>query len=135
MRSKRTLRLQGPPGFSLVELLIVIAILSIITAIAIPMFAKYKLRGYKAALDYDAKSVYVSAQAYLTDNMGATVDTLSELKTGGYLASSNIIFVNGSMSTSSGNIEIFSNTLKSQNMDNNSVIFGNGRIEFVNNPS
>ena len=134
-RGKRTGSLQGPCGFTLVELLIVVAVLAIITAIAIPTFTKYKLRGYKAALDYDAKSVYTAAQAYLTDNMGATVDTISELNTGGYLASPYIMFVNGSLSTSAGNIEIFSNILNVQGLDNNSIIFHNGRIAFVNTPS
>jgi len=122
-------------GFTLVELLIVMAILGIITAIAIPTFTKYKLRGYKATLDYDAKSVYTSAQAYLTDNLGATVDSVSKLRSGGYNASNDIIFVNGSITTSSGNVEIYSNVLKAQNLDNNSVIFGNGRIELANMPN
>ncbi|MFQ5428084.1 MAG: prepilin-type N-terminal cleavage/methylation domain-containing protein [Thermodesulfobacteriota bacterium] len=122
-------------GFTLVELLVVVAVLAVIVAIAIPMFAKYKLRGYKAALDYDAKSVYTSAQAYLTDNMGATVDTVGELQTGGYNASPYILFVNGSLMANSGNIELISNVLKTHGKDNNSVIFYNGRIAFVNSPN
>ncbi|MFQ5353340.1 MAG: type IV pilin protein [Thermodesulfobacteriota bacterium] len=133
-RRQGAVSLRGHGGFTLVELLIVIAILAVITAIAIPSFTKYKLRGYKAALDYDSKSVYTSAQAYLTDNMGATVDTVGELITGGYNASPNIIFVNGSITTSAGNIELYSNILKAQNKDNNSVIFANGRIAFSNAP-
>ncbi len=134
MRLKRRFRLSGSCAFTLVELLIVIAILAVLTAISIPMFYKYKLSGYKVTLDSDARNVYVAAQAYLNDNTGATVDTLPELMTGGYLASPDVIFVNGSITGTSGNIEIYSSVLKAQSMDNNSVIFFNGKIEFVNAP-
>ena len=134
MRPKRTFRLQGSRGFTLVELLIVIAIIAVIAAIAVSMFTKYKLRAYKAALDYDSKNAYLSAQGYLTDNMGATIDTISKLNTGGYLPSPNIYFVNGNITSVSGKVEIYSQPLNSQSMDNNSVIFANGRISFSNAP-
>ncbi len=127
-------RLRGPAGFSLVELLVVVAIMGLIVAIAIPAFSRYKMRGYKATLDYDTKSVYLAAQSYLVDHNGATVDSISKLRAGGYNASENIILVNGSIAFNSGNIEIYSEVLKSQNLDNNSVIFGNGRIERANDP-
>jgi len=119
-------------GFTLVELLVVIAIVSIISAIALPIFSKYRLRGYKTALDSDGRNAYIAAQAYLTDNIGATIDTISKLNSGGYTASTNINFVNGSLSATSGNIELYSQSLNAQNLDNNSVIFYNGRIDPVN---
>jgi prepilin-type N-terminal cleavage/methylation domain-containing protein len=134
MRLTKRLCFGGAQAFTLVELLMVIAILGIITVIAIPTFTKYKLRGYKSTLDYDAKSVYISAQAYLTDHVGSTVDTLSKLQSGGYNASQNILLINGAISTSSGNIEIMSNVLKTHGLDNNSVIFSNGRIDLANTP-
>jgi len=134
MGLKRIYWPRGQRGFTLVELLIVVAIIGIISAIAVSMFTKYKVRSYKTVLDYDAKNVYLSAQAYLTDNMGATVDTISELNSGGYFASPNINFVNGNISSLSGNIEIYSDVLNAQSKDNNSVIFANGRIVFANTP-
>jgi len=134
MSLKSRFWLSGAQAFTLVELLIVVAILAIITAIAIPTYTRYKLRTYKTTLDYDSKNVYISAQAYLTDHMEATVDTLAELQSGGYNASQNILLINGGISFTSGNIELVSTLLKSQGMDNNSVIFANGRINLANTP-
>jgi len=134
MGEKQPSRSSDLKGFTLVELIVIVAIVAILTVIAIPQFTKYKLRSYKAELDYDAKSVYIAAQTYLTDNMGATVDTLAELYDGGYNPSPNVVFAGGSISLTAGSISLFSNALKTQQMDNNSVIFANGRMEFVNSP-
>ncbi len=135
MSGKRVIRVwRGNRGFTLVEILIVVAMMAILASIAITNFSKYKLRGYKAELDYDAKSVYMAAQTYLTDHMEATVDTLAELYSGGYRQSSHVVFDGGSISLTSGSISLYSSALNTQQMDNNSVIYANGRMEFVNAP-
>ncbi|MFQ5442664.1 MAG: prepilin-type N-terminal cleavage/methylation domain-containing protein [Thermodesulfobacteriota bacterium] len=126
--------MQEPFGFTLVELLMVVAIIAVLAAIAIPAFTKHKMRAYKAALDADAKNVYTAAQAYLSDYTQETMDSLAKLNAGGFQKTFDVVFVDGSLSLTGGNIELYSNILNAQGKDNNSVIFYDAVIEFVNAP-
>ena len=64
-------------GFTLIELMIVIAIIGILAAIAIPQFAAYRSRAYKSALVSDAHTLANAQEAYFADN-----DTYSSTSAG-----------------------------------------------------
>lgn len=81
-------RIKREEGFTLVELLIVVAIIAILAAIAIPQFSMYRKRGYVAQLNSDVKNAYTAAQAYLVDNPNGTV-TCDLLATAGFVPSTN----------------------------------------------
>jgi len=55
-------------GFTLIELMIVIAIIGILAAIAIPQFSAYRTRSYNAAAEADLRNAATAQEAYYVDN-------------------------------------------------------------------
>ena len=76
-------QLDEDKGFTLIELMIVIAIIGVLAAIAIPQFSSYRTRSFNSAAQADLRNVATAQVAYYTDKQ-TYASHISQLTGGHY---------------------------------------------------
>lgn len=71
----KAFRKKGQKGFTLIELMIVIAIIGILAAIAIPQFVTYRQKGYNTQAKAELKSFYTACQGYFANTVQSDCTT------------------------------------------------------------
>jgi type IV pilus assembly protein PilA len=83
LRLSRRKSLSNAKGFSLIELLVVVAIIGLIAAVAIPQFLSYRARAIDSQMKGDLKNAAIAMESYFAKNR-AYPTSLAAIINGGF---------------------------------------------------
>ncbi len=94
-------KIRSHKGFTLIELMIVIAIIGILAAIAIPNFIAYRDKAYCSYAETDAQNILAALASYFSEPEHTQTPTVAELETTESLSLNNSIAGNALVTGSS----------------------------------
>ena len=90
-----------PKGFTLIELMIVLAIIGILAAIAIPQFNAYRIRSFNSNAQSDLRNLAIAQEGYfVNENMYSSDVTTLSMAPYGFTQSKNVTI--GAVGSTSG---------------------------------
>jgi prepilin-type N-terminal cleavage/methylation domain-containing protein len=103
----RKSRRNNQKGFTLIEVMVVVAIIAILTAVAIPTFLAYRTKGQDSAAIVSAKNFWNAAMTYFADQeTTGTRLTRAQLQAMGRLAAEPNIIGNPAITDNKGVITL-----------------------------
>ena len=121
--------LKNRKGFTLIELMIVVAIIGILSAIAIPNYLSYRTKGQDSAVVSAARNYYNASMAYFADSTttGITISQ-TELAIAGILATNPNITGDPILTDTGGVITIANNVFTWTGSDRDHTLYADGTI-------
>ncbi|HAS73023.1 MAG TPA: ABC transporter ATP-binding protein [Clostridiales bacterium UBA8960] len=92
----KVLKKKRKGGFTLIELIVVIAILGILAAIMIPRFTNFQERAHKTQVVTDSKQIATAIEALLTEGTLAALATTTDAAT---IAANPVVVLSGVTAT------------------------------------
>lgn len=103
-------------GFTLIELMIVVAIIGILAAIAIPQFNNYRRRGYNASTQSVLRNLATAQETYYVDFGGYTISEANLLShETGYRQDAKVTIISITVGTTTSGENQFIATAKHNN--------------------